>query len=38
VVINPKKIVLTADFDVIVNEVRRAFVVIEQKLAGSGPS
>jgi len=32
VVINPKKIVLTADFDSIVNEVRRAFVVIEQKL------
>ena len=38
VVINPKKIVLTADFDVILNEVRRAFVVIEQKLAASRPS
>ncbi len=33
VVINPKKIVLTADFDAVLNEVRRAFVVIEQKLA-----
>jgi ribonuclease P protein component len=38
VVINPKKIVLTADFDSIVNEVRRAFVVIEQKVALSRPS
>ena len=38
VVINPKKVVLTADFDSIVNEVRRAFVVIEQKLAPSRPS
>lgn len=38
VVINPKKIVLTADFDVILNEVRRAFVVIEQKLAAPRPS
>lgn len=38
VVINPKKIVLTADFDSIVNEVRRAFVVIEQRLAASRPS
>ena len=37
VVINPKKIVLTADFASIVNEVRRAFVVIEQKLAASQP-
>ena len=35
VVINPKKIVLTANFDVIVSEVRRAFVVIEQRLAAS---
>ena len=38
VVINPKKIVLTADFDTILNEVRRAFVVIEQKLAAARPS
>ena len=38
VVINPKKIVLTADFDSIVNEVRRAFVVLEQKLAASRSS
>ncbi len=37
VVINPKKIVLTADFDEILNEVRRAFVVIEQKLAAAQP-
>ena len=37
VVINPKKIVLAADFDSILNEVRRAFVVIEQKLAASQP-
>ena len=32
VVINPKKSVLTADFEVVLNEVRRAFVVIEEKL------
>ena len=38
VVINPKKIVLTADFESIVNEVHRAFVVIEQKLATPRPS
>ena len=38
VVINPKKIVLTADFDSIVNEVSRAFVVIEQKLSAPRPS
>jgi len=37
VVINPKKIVLTTDFDSILNEVRRAFVVIEQKLAADPP-
>jgi ribonuclease P protein component len=35
VVINPKKALLTVDFAALVNEVRRAFVVIEQKL-GSG--
>jgi ribonuclease P protein component len=34
VVINPKKVVRTADFDVLLNEVRQAFVVIEKKLAG----
>jgi len=33
VVFNPKKPVLTADFEALLNEVRRAFVVIEQKLA-----
>ena len=36
VVINPKKSLLTADFDAVLNEVRRAFVVIEEKLAGKG--
>jgi ribonuclease P protein component len=34
VVINPKKSLLTVDFSAVVNEVRRAFVVIEQKLGG----
>jgi len=34
VVINPKKSLLTVDFSAVVNEVSRAFVVIEQKLAG----
>lgn len=34
VVINPKKSLLTTDFAEVVNEVSRAFVVIEQKLAG----
>lgn len=34
VVINPKKTLLTVDFTAVVNEVGRAFVVIEQKLAG----
>jgi ribonuclease P protein component len=33
VVINPKKAVLTAPFDVLLNELRQAFVVIEKKLA-----
>jgi len=33
VVINPKKVVLKADFTAIVNEVRQAFVVIQKKLA-----
>lgn len=32
VVINPKKALLTVDFAALVNEVGRAFVVIEQKL------
>lgn len=35
VVINPKKSLLTVDFSAVVNEVNRAFVVIEEKL-GSG--
>ena len=33
VVINPKKSLLTADFEAVLNEVRRAFVVIEGKLS-----
>jgi ribonuclease P protein component len=32
VVMNPKKSLLTADFEAVLNEVRRAFVVIEEKL------
>jgi len=34
VVINPKKSLLTIDFAAVVNEVSRAFVVIEEKLGG----
>jgi ribonuclease P protein component len=34
VVINPKKSLLTTDFAAVVNEVTRAFAVIEQKLSG----
>jgi len=34
VVMNPKKSLLTADFQAVLNEVRRAFVVIEEKLGG----
>jgi ribonuclease P protein component len=34
VVINPKKLLLAADFADVLNEVKRAFVVIEQKLSG----
>jgi ribonuclease P protein component len=34
VVINPKKSVLTADFADVLNEVKRAFEVMEQKLSG----
>jgi ribonuclease P protein component len=33
VVINPKKSLLAADFSDVLNEVRRAFVVIEERLA-----
>jgi len=33
VVINPKKVILTAKFDAVLNEVRQAFVMIEKKLA-----
>jgi ribonuclease P protein component len=36
VVINPKKIVLKADFSTLLNEVGRAFVVIEEKLQKLG--
>jgi ribonuclease P protein component len=32
VVINPKKTVLTIDFESVQNEIRRAFTVIEEKL------
>jgi ribonuclease P protein component len=35
VVINPKKSLLTAEFDSVVNEVRQAFVVIGKKLGSS---
>jgi ribonuclease P protein component len=35
VVINPKKALLAVDFTAVVNEVARAFVVIQQKLAKS---
>ena len=39
VVINPKKIVLTTDFSVLLNEVQQAFVVIQKKLEKSvGPA
>ncbi len=34
VVINPKKSLLTADFADVLNEVKRAFEVMEQKLSG----
>jgi len=33
VVINPKKIVQTMEFEALLNEVRQAFVVIERKLS-----
>ena len=32
VVINPKKMVLTAEFEAVLNEVRQAFVVLEKQL------
>jgi ribonuclease P protein component len=35
VVINPKKSLLTVDFAAVMNEVTRAFVVIEQKLSAA---
>lgn len=35
VVINPKKTVLKLQFESLLNEVRRAFVVIEQKLGSA---
>lgn len=35
IVINPKKIVLTSDFETVLSEVRQAFVVIEKKLGGT---
>ena len=35
VVINPKKSLLTVDFAAVVNEVGRAFVVIEQKIGAA---
>lgn len=35
VVINPKKVLLSTNFEAVVNEVRQAFVVIERKLARS---
>ena len=34
IVINPKKVVLTADFETVLNEVRQAFIVIEKRLGG----
>jgi len=36
VVINPKKSVLSAEFETVLNEVRRAFVVIEERLGDKG--
>jgi RNase P protein component len=37
VVINPKKVVLSASFEVVVREVRQAFTVIEKKFSvGTG--
>jgi ribonuclease P protein component len=36
VVINPKKVLLTLEFDKLLNEVRQAFVVIDKKLTQPG--
>jgi ribonuclease P protein component len=36
VVINPKKSLLAAEFAVVLNEVKRAFVVIEQRVKAGG--
>jgi len=36
IVINPKKSLLLTDFEAVLNELRRAFVVIEQKLTSRG--
>jgi ribonuclease P protein component len=38
VVINPKKSLLTTDFAIVMNEVSRAFVIIEQKLTAKPES
>lgn len=38
VVINPKKALLTIEFEALLNEVRQAFVAIEKKLASGVPS
>jgi ribonuclease P protein component len=38
VVINPKKNLLTADFTAVVNEIGRAFVVMEKKLEEKKPA
>lgn len=38
VVINPKKALLAADFSDVLNEMNRAFGVIEQKLSGKAPA
>jgi ribonuclease P protein component len=35
VVINPKKSLLGADFEAVLNEVRRAFVVVEKKVGSA---
>ena len=38
VVINPKKSLLTTNFAIVMNEVSRAFVIIEQKLTAKPES
>jgi len=37
VVINPRKSLLDADFEAVLNEVKRAFVVVEKKVGAAGP-